>query len=150
MFDVPDFHRLTFSFRRQPSTTVEFDIFCGPIRVSRVQIQAEPQLIPGRFKPGINSRKLKQLKVAAKLAELVAEYFPNGGYSVMDANRLKLAAAHYIDADLCRDPVIRQRATRCAEYLLSKLKPPAPRPAPALETARAMLDRLGKGDPPAV
>jgi hypothetical protein len=98
----------------------------------------------------MNSRKLKQLKVAAKLDELVAEYFPNGGYSVMDGNRLKLAAAHYVDADLCRDPVIRQRATRCAEYLLSKLKPPAPRPAPALETARAMLDRLGKVDPSAV
>jgi hypothetical protein len=99
----------------------------------------------------MNSRKLKQAKVAAKLNELVAEYFPNGGYRVMDANRLKLAAAHYVDADLCRDPVIRQRATRCAEYLMSKLKPPpAPRPAPALEIARAMLERLGKGDPSAV
>ena len=43
----------------------------------------------------------------------------------MDGNRLKLAASHYVDADLCRNPVIRQRATRCAEYLLSKLKPPA-------------------------
>jgi hypothetical protein len=94
-------------------------------------MQAEPQQAPGTpFKPGMNSRKRKQLKVAAKLNELVAEYFPHGGYSVMDGNRLKLAAAHYIDADLCRDPVIRQRATRCAEYLLSKLKPPsAPRPA---------------------
>jgi|SRR6516164_9421581 hypothetical protein len=113
-------------------------------------MQAEPQRdkrpngnVPGvPFKPGMNSRKLRQLKVAAKLNELVAEHFPAGGYSVMDANRLKLAAAHYIDADLCRDPVIRQRATRVAEYLLSKLKPPAPRPVPALETARAMLDRL--------
>jgi hypothetical protein len=78
----------------------------------------------------MNSRKLKQVKIAAKLSELVAEYFPHGGASVMDGNRLRLAAAHYIDADLCRDPVIRQRATRCAEYLLSKLKPPsAPRSA---------------------
>ena len=94
-------------------------------------MQAEPQQAPGTpFKPGMNSRKLKQVKIVAKFDELVAEYFPNGGYSVMDENRLRLAAAHYIDADLCRDPVIRQRATRCAEYLLSKLKPPsAPRPA---------------------
>ena len=113
-------------------------------------MQAEPQVFPGRFKPGMNSRKLKQLKVAAKLEELVAEYFPNGGQSVMDANRLKLAAAHYVGADLCRDPVVRQRATRCAEYLLSKLKPPAPRPVPALETARELLERLGKGDSSAV
>jgi hypothetical protein len=46
----------------------------------------------GRFEPGMNWRKRKQLKIAAKLDELVAEYFPNGRYSVMDANRLKLAA----------------------------------------------------------
>jgi hypothetical protein len=110
-------------------------------------MQAEPQLIPGRFKPGINSRKLKQLKVAAKLAELVAEYFPNGGYSVMDANRLKLAAAHYIDADLCRDPVIRQRATRCAEYLLSKLKPPAAlHPVAATDFEKSMWAGLLEGN----
>jgi len=82
-------------------------------------MQAEPQVASGRFKPGMNSRKRKQLKVAAKFDELIAEYFPNGGYSVMDANRLKLAAQHYIDADLCRDPVVRQRATRTAEWPLS-------------------------------
>jgi hypothetical protein len=85
-------------------------------------MQVEPQVVPGRFEPGMNSRKRKQLKIAAKLNELVAEYFPNGGYSVMDANRLQLAAAHYVDADLCRD---RQRATRCAEYLLTKLSKPS-------------------------
>jgi hypothetical protein len=96
--------------------------------------------VPGvPFKPGMNSGKLRQLKVAAKLAELAAVYFPNGGYGVMDANRVKLAAAHYIDADLCRDPVIRQRATRCAEYLLSKLKPP---PAPAVDQAAQALELL--------
>jgi len=107
-------------------------------------MQVEPQVFPGRFEPGMNSRKRKQLKVAAKFDELVAEYFPNGGYGVIDANRLKLAAQHYIDADLCRDPVIRQRATRCAEYLLSKLRPPAAPCSPVahLETARELLERL--------
>src|SRR5215472_5878692 len=99
------------------------------------------------FKPGENHYTRKAERIAAKLNELIAEYFPNGGYSVMDANRLKLAAAHYIDADLCRDTVVRQRATRCAEYLLSKLKPSVSRPPAALETARAMLDRLERGDP---
>src|SRR6516225_7352709 len=86
-------------------------------------MQAETQVVPGRgrFKPGQNSRSIKKARIAAKLNELTAEYFPHGGASIMDANRLKLAAAHYVDADLCRDPVIRQRATRCAEYLLSKL-----------------------------
>ena len=107
-------------------------------------MQAEPQVFPGRFKPGMNSRKRKQLKVAAKFDELAAEFFPNGGYGVMDANRLKLAAAHYVDADLCRDPVIRQRATRCAEYLLSKLRPSAPRPPAAADQAALALELLNK------
>ena len=99
----------------------------------------------------MNSRKLKQLKAAAKLAELVAEYFPAGGMTVMDNNRLKLAAAHYVDADLCRDPVIRQRATRCAEYLLSKLKPPsAPRPLAADDPAALALEHLLNRKPPGV
>jgi hypothetical protein len=96
----------------------------------------------GRMLPGMNSRKLKQLKVAAKFDELVAEFFPHGGYGVMDENRLRLAAAHYIDADLCRDPVIRQRATRCAEYLLHKLRPPAPPPPAADDPAALALEHL--------
>ena len=54
-------------------------------------------LIP--MKPGQNRHTTKRDRIAAKLAELIAEYFPNGGYSVMDANRLKLAAAHYVDAE---------------------------------------------------
>jgi hypothetical protein len=82
-------------------------------------------LVP--MKPGQNRHTTKRDRIAAKLNELVAEYFPAGGMTVMDNNRLKLAATHYVDAETCRDPVIRQRATRCAEYLLSKLKPP---PAP--------------------
>ena len=102
----------------------------------------------GRFKPGQNSRSLKKARIAAKLEELRQVYFPAGGETVMDANRLKLAAQHYVDAETCRDPVTRQRATRVAEYLLSKLKPPlAPRPAPALESARELLDRLAESEP---
>ena len=111
-------------------------------------MQAETQVVPGRgrFKPGQNSRSIKKARIAAKLNELTAEYFPHGGASIMDANRLKLAAAHYVDADLCRDPVIRQRATRCAEYLLSKLKPPsAPRPATD-QAAQAPALLLNKPD----
>ena len=106
-------------------------------------MQVEPQVVPGRFEPGMNSRKRKQLKIVAKLNELVAEYFPAGGYSVMDGNRLKLAAAHYIDAEMCRDPVIRQRATRTAEYLLCKLsKPPSALRSPATDQAALALELL--------
>jgi len=92
----------------------------------------------GRYKPGYSSRRAKLERIAAKLSELIAEYFPNGGYSRMDAARLRLAAQHFVDAESCRDPVTRQRATRVAEYLCAKLsKPPA-----QLVSARELLDRL--------
>jgi hypothetical protein len=90
-------------------------------------------LVP--MKPGENHHTRKAQWVAAKLVELSQEYFPNGGYGVMDAARLKLAAQHYFDAEKCRDPVTRQRATRCAEYLLSKIKRPSEpsKPVPSLK-----------------
>ena len=110
--------------------------------VSRVEMSGEPQDIVrderGRYKPGLNTRMTRRMRIAAKLEELRREFFPIGGYSVMDGNRLKLAAQHFVDAESCRDPVVRQRATRCAEYLLSKLKPPLAE----LPTARELLDRL--------
>jgi hypothetical protein len=111
----------------------------------RAELQQDKQRAPGvPFKPGMNSRKLRQLKVEAKLNRLITEYFPNGisGIGYMDMNRLRLAASHRIDADLCRDPVIRQRATRCAEYLLSKLKPPAVFRSPAADQAAQALELL--------
>ena len=109
-------------------------------------MSGEPQDIfrdqRGRYKPGFNTGITRRMRIAAKLEELRREYFPNGGGSAVDASRLRLAAQHYFTAETCRDPVVAQRATRCAEYLLSKLKPPpAPRPA-HLETARELLDRL--------
>ena len=97
----------------------------------QAEVQAKRLAKAGKgtqFKPGQNYYTIKRDRIAAKLNELVAEYFPGGGYSRMDAARLKLAAQHYVDAETCRDPVIRQRATRCAEYLLHKLSKPASRP----------------------
>jgi hypothetical protein len=111
----------------------------------------------GRYRPGFNPRITKRMRIVAKLEELRREFFPAGGVSAIDASRLRLAAQHYFTAETAKDAVVAQRATRVAEYLLSKLKPSsAPRPpvadhaAQALETAGAMLDRLGKGDPSAV
>ena len=47
----------------------------------QAELQRDRRRVPGvPFKPGMNSRKLKQLKIAAKFNELVAEYFRNGGY----------------------------------------------------------------------
>ena len=91
----------------------------------------------GRYKTGFNTRITKRMRVAAKLEELRREFFPNGGESVMDANRMALAARHYFTAETSQNPIVAQRATRIAEYLLSKLKPPS-----QLPTARQLLDRL--------
>jgi hypothetical protein len=76
----------------------------------------------GRFTRGNNARDAKLIRIAAKAEELRREYFPCGGETVMDANRLQLAARHYIVAETHRDPVVAQRSTRLAEYLLSKIK----------------------------
>ena len=114
-------------------------------------MSGEPQDIirdeRGRYKSGFNTRITKRMRVAAKLDELVAEYFPHGGHSPTNAARLRLAAQHYVDAETCRDPVTRQRATRCAEYLLSKLKPPsAPRSPATDQAAQALALLLNKPD----
>ena len=107
-------------------------------------MSGEPQDIfrdeRGRYKPGFNTRMTKRMRVAVRLEELRREYFPTGGESVMDANRLKLAAQHYFTAETSQDAVVAQRATRVAEYLLSKLsRPPAPRqPAAADQAAQAL------------
>jgi hypothetical protein len=95
-------------------------------------------------KPGENRHTTKRARIAAKLEMLRQAYFPNGGYDVMDANRLKLAAMHYVIAETARDPTVSVRSTRTAEYLLAKLKPPSVLRSPAvhLETARQLLDRL--------
>jgi len=115
-------------------------------------MSGEPQDIfrdeRGRYKPGFNTRMTKRMRVAARLDELVAEYFPNGGYSVMDANRLKLAAQHYFTAETSQDAVVAQRATRCAEYLLSKLKPPSAPRSPTAADQAALARELRLNKPP--
>jgi hypothetical protein len=94
----------------------------------------------GRFTRGNNARAAKATKIVTKTEELRREFFPCGGESVMDANRLRLAAKHYVDAETCRDPIVAQRATRCAEYLLSKIKREEP-PLPTLEELLAEADK---------
>jgi hypothetical protein len=101
-------------------------------------------------KPGQNRHTTKRERIAAKLNELVAEYFPNGGYSVMDANRLKLAAQHYFTAETSQDAIVAQRATRIAEYLLTKLSKPSQVPCPpaATDFEKSMWADLLEGNKP--
>jgi len=102
-------------------------------------MQGEPQGILqdrdelGRMKRGFNPRVSKQIRIAAKVEELRHEYDPNGTLLAVDRSRLMLAAKHYVTAETCRDPVVSQRATRCAEYLLSKVKREEPQPPPIEE-----------------
>ena len=98
------------------------------------------------FKPGENRYTRKAARIAARLEELRAEYDPAGNASAVDQNRLRLAAQHYIIAETAHDPTVSVRSTRTAEYLLAKIRPAALRPPDAVETARAMLDRLERGD----
>ena len=98
----------------------------------------------GRILPGNNSRTIKQARIAARLEELRAEYDPAGTAGAVDQNRLRLAAMHYIIAETASDPTVSVRSTRTAEYLLAKLRPrPSAAQAP-LETARELIERLGK------
>lgn len=76
----------------------------------------------GRFRCGNRARDAKLIRIAAKAEELRREYFPGGGETIMDANRLQLAARHYVIAETVRDPVVSQRSTRLAEFLVSRIK----------------------------
>jgi hypothetical protein len=110
------------------------------------------QAATGQFKPGMNSRKLKQLKTAARLEELRAEFDPGGTASVLDRHRLELAAMHYIIAETARDPTVSVRSTRTAEYLLNKIRPsPSPPRLPAADDPAALaLEHLRNGKSPGV
>jgi hypothetical protein len=103
--------------------------------------------VASRDKPGNNSRTIKQARIAARLEELRAEYDPAGNASVIDRNRLKLAAMHYIIAETARDPTVSVRSTRTAEYLLSKLRPPAAPRSPVDQAAQALELLLIKPPP---
>ena len=105
--------------------------------VHGVPADRDPQT--GRFKRGNNARDARLIKILAKAEELRREYFPCGGESVMDGNRLRLAARHYVVAESVRDPVVSQRSIRVAEYLLSKIRreeAPLPLLDDLLETAK--------------
>jgi hypothetical protein len=108
-------------------------------------MQGEPQGILqdrdelGRMKRGYNPRVSKLTRIAVKLEELRHELFPNGGESVMDANRLRLAAKHYVTAETCRDPIVVQRATRCFEYLVAKITRQE-EPLPTIDELLAQAD----------
>jgi hypothetical protein len=87
----------------------------------------------GRYLPGVTGNphgaRINRQKLQAKLAELRAVY-DHGALSVMDLNRLELAAKHLIIASKTRDPNTSVRSTNAAERLLSKIERPVEKPRP--------------------
>jgi hypothetical protein len=63
-------------------------------------LQAASRDKRGRMLPGNNSRTIRQVRIAARLRELRAEYDPVGNASAIDRYRLELAAMHYIIAEI--------------------------------------------------
>jgi|SRR6516162_1424963 len=104
----------------------------------------------GRFVSGHSEYAARKRRIAERLAQLVADYNPSPSQKQL----LAVIAGHLDDAERCRSAIARTRATNAARRLLKdiprKPEPPASHSAPALESARAMLERLENGDPSAV
>jgi len=96
----------------------------------------------GTFTAGNSGRAAKKRRIAERLARLRLDYDPSTSQEML----LAVAAGHLDDAERCQSAIARTRATNAARRLLKDIprKPvlAALRQVPALETARAMLDRL--------
>jgi hypothetical protein len=88
----------------------------------------------GRFLAGLSGNpqgsRVSRLKVLEKFAELRAVYDPDDKLSVLDLNRLELAAKHLLIASKCRDPNTSVRSVNAAERLLSMIARPVVEPKP--------------------
>jgi hypothetical protein len=88
----------------------------------------------GRFLTGLSGNpagsRASRLKVLEKFAELRAVYDPDGKLSVLDLNRLELAAKHLLIASKARDPNTSVRSVNAAERLLSMIARPVAEPKP--------------------
>jgi hypothetical protein len=104
----------------------------------------------GRYNPGFNTRTTK----AAERAQLESEFIAELGADLTATDRVELR--HAVDL-LTRRPTNHVDAVRCSNAgsrIIAKVrarikqrednKPPR---GDAVETARAMLDRLERGDP---
>jgi hypothetical protein len=98
----------------------------------------------GRFVNGHSEYAARRRRVAEIAQTLAAEFDPTPS----QVRLLAIAARHMDDAERCRSAIVRTRATNAARRLLKDIpRKPGLSPVPALETARAMLERLGKVDP---
>jgi hypothetical protein len=105
----------------------------------------------GRFTSGHNEYAARRRRVADRWQQLCVDYDDS---SPTNRQLLLIVAQHLDDAAVTRIAAKRARSTRAAMKILDRIprkpEPSASHSAPALESARAMLERLGKGDPSAV
>src|SRR6516165_8112742 len=109
-----------------------------------VQQQAHDEF--GRLVRGHSEYAARKRRLAERLEKLRLDYDPSPSQQML----LVVIAGHLDDAERCRSAIARTRATNAARRLLKDIpRKPASRPAPALETARELLERLGNGNPSA-
>jgi hypothetical protein len=91
---------------------------------------------PWRFQAGNTEYRAKRDRIAARLAQLIADHDPTPSQKQI----LAVVANHLDDAERARSLVQRVRAGNAARRLLKDI-PRKPPPA-QLPTARELLDRL--------
>jgi hypothetical protein len=97
----------------------------------------------GRFVNGHSEYAARRRRVAERLQGLCVDYDAS---SPVNRQLLSIVAQHLDDAAVTRSAAKRASSTRAAMKLLDRI-PRKPPPA-QLPTARELLDRLSKGNPP--
>src|SRR6516162_10233625 len=96
----------------------------------------------GRFTVGNTEYRARQQRLAERVRQLTLDFDPSPSQLML----LPIIARHLDDAERARSAIARTRATNAARRLLKDI-PRKPPPA-QLPTARELLDRLSKGNPP--
>ena len=97
----------------------------------------------GSFTAGNSERAAKKRRIAERLAKLCLDYDPTPTQQML----LVVVAGHLDDAERARSAIARTRATNAAGRLL-RLIPKRQRQEEPLITARELLERITKSDPP--
>jgi hypothetical protein len=98
----------------------------------------------GRFTNGHSEYRARKQRLAERVRQLTLDFDPSPSQRML----LPIIARHLDDAERARTAERRVRAGNAANRLL-RLIPKRKRQEEPLTTARELLERLGRGDPPA-